>query len=234
MNINYIDSILLFLLIFICLILYDSHKIVSFVKKNILFYSNYTEEFFSNKQPKVILQKEQPKIVLKHEQPKVILQKEQPKVILQKEQPKIVLKHEQPKIVLKHEQPKIVLKHEQPKIILQQEQPKVILNEDTKEIYDNYQDIEKNLFYYLTHPEPYNETHKIFEDNEYNDPMEQYLKIYKPQPLELENKTIRGHNFNELDTFPKITQFGGDIPLKNNEFTYAVADGYIFKDSAAI
>jgi hypothetical protein len=207
MNINYIDSILLFLLIFICLILYDSHKIVSFVKKNILFYSNYTEEFFSNKQPKVILQKEQPKIVLKHEQPK---------------------------IVLKHEQPKIVLKHEQPKIILQQEQPKVILNEDTKEIYDNYQDIEKNLFYYLTHPEPYNETHKIFEDNEYNDPMEQYLKIYKPQPLELENKTIRGHNFNELDTFPKITQFGGDIPLKNNEFTYAVADGYIFKDSAAI
>ena len=180
MNINYIDSILLLLLIFICLILYDSHKIISFIKKNILYYSNYNKEFFSNKQKKIIL------------------------------------------------------KQEQPKIILKQEQPEIILEENTKEIYDNYSDTEKNLFYYLTHPEPYNETYKIFEDNEYNDPTEQYLKIYKPEPLELENKIIRGHNFNKLDTFPKITQFGGDIPLKNNEFTHAMADGYVFKDSASM
>jgi hypothetical protein len=197
MNINYIDCILLLLLVFICLILYDSHKIISFIKKNLLYYSNYTENFFPNKQVNINLSKTNTRKIILEENPKVIQKQEQHKII-------------------------------------QEENPKVILEEKPKDIYDNYPDIEKNLFYYLTHPEPYNETHNIFEDNEYNDPVEQYLKIYKPLPLELENKTIRGHNFNELDTFPKITQFSGDIPLKNNEFTYAMADGYIFKDSAAI
>jgi hypothetical protein len=52
--------------------------------------------------------------------------------------------------------------------------------------------------------------------------------------LELENKVIRGHNFNKLDSFPKIKEFDRNIPLKNNEFSHAMAYGYIFKDSASI
>ena len=200
MNTKYIDSLLLFLLIFICMILYDSHKVVLFIKKNIIYYSGHTEEFDSNKKNTVLTQK----------------------IISIQEKPKISIKDN-----IKTESDKNITENN----IITESNKNITGNKD---IYDNYPDIEKNLYHYLTHPEPYNETQKTFEDNEYNDPAEQYLKVYNPQPLELENKTIRGHNFNNLDHYPKITQFVGDIPLKNNEFTYAMADGYIFKDSASI
>jgi len=178
MNLNYIDSVLFFLLMFICLILYDSHKIISFIKKHTL---SYTKEYFLNKSNN-----------------------------------NDIIKQESDDIVIKQESDDIVIKQESDDIVIKQE-----LDDDQK------------LFNYLTHPDPYNETFKMNEDNDY-DPMEQYLKTYNPKPLELENKKIRGHNFNKLDIYPKITQFGGKLPLQNNEFDHAVGDGYIFKDSASI
>ena len=193
MNINYIDCLLFLLLLFICLILYDSHKIISFIKKNTLHYTNYIENFLINKQNNTIkLKQEQNLFPIKPEQ-------------------------EQNNI--------IKLKQEHDNIIKSEQKQDNIIKEDNE-------DIEKELFYYLTHPKPYNENN-VSEDTDI-DPAEKYLDTYNPKPLEIENKVIRGHNFNELDTFPKINQFGGDIPLKNNEFSYAMADGYIFKDSASL
>ena len=202
MNINYIDCFLFLLLIFICLILYDSYKIVSFIKRNKM---TSNETFINNKYTNNInINQIMDRIEEKKDE---IQNKIQNKIIESKDE-------------------------------IQNIKIEDIKIEDAqiKDVYDNYPDIEKNLFYYDTQPKPFNEIFKLedYEDDiKLIDPLKQYLKEYKPIALELENKTIRGHNFGNLDVYPKITQFGGDLPLKNNEFAYAMAEGYVFKDSAA-
>ena len=164
MNIIYIDCILFFLLLFICLILYDPLKIITILKK----YTLYYEKFSPFETTYNILNKQQYNI----------------------------------------------------------------LNESKNDLSNNILNESKNDIDKIFNPEAYNETKIINENN--NDFFEEYIKIYKPTPLELENKIIRGHNYNKLDIFPKIKELNGNLPLKNNEFSYAMADGYIFKDSSAI
>jgi hypothetical protein len=72
----------------------------------------------------------------------------------------------------------------------------------------------------------------IADHNDHNDfnPADYYKKMFKPIVGELENKKIRGFNYGEFDDLSRIAYIG-NIPLKNNELSRPVGNGYVFKDN---